>query len=115
MSVQGRMETCQKDDSQAKRLENQALLDRLRAHREDLFARYKLRFLGVFGSYVRGEQQPGSDLDLLVEFAEVPSLLELARLELELTDLLAVPVDLVMKNALKPGVAKTILRDVMAL
>ena len=74
------------------------LLSHLRASLPDLIVRYQVASLGVFGSYVRGEDQPGSDLDLLVEFLEPPSLFGFIRLENELSDLLGVKVDLVMKS-----------------
>ena len=40
----------------------------IRAHQDELHRRYKARVVGVFGSYVRGEQREDSDLDLLAEF-----------------------------------------------
>ena len=77
--------------------------------------RYQITSLGVFGSYVRGEARPDSDLDLLVEFRETPSLLEFTYLENELSDLLRVKVDLVMKSALKPAIGRRILAEVQPL
>jgi predicted nucleotidyltransferase len=55
-----------------------------------------VRRLGLFGSALRGEFQPDSDIDLLVEFeaGRVPGLLQLAALELELVELLGREVDL---------------------
>ena len=74
--------------------------------------RYAVEFLGIFGSYLREEQTPNSDLDLLVGFSEPPSLLKFIELENYLTDLLGLKVDLVMKEALKPGIGKNILAEV---
>ena len=74
--------------------------------------KYAVEFLGIFGSYLRNEQTPNSDLDLLVSFSEVPSLLKFIELENYLTDLLGIKVDLVMKEALKPGISKNILDEV---
>jgi predicted nucleotidyltransferase len=88
------------------------LLPRLQASLPDLIVRYQIASLGVFGSYVRGEEQPDSDLDLLVEFREPPSLFGFIRLENELSALLGVKVDLVMKSALKPGIGRHILEEV---
>ena len=84
----------------------------MRASLPDLADRYQVASLGVFGSYVRGKEQPDSDLDLLVEFLEPPSLFEFIRLEDELSALLGVRVDLVMKSALKPGIGRHILAEV---
>lgn len=72
---------------------------------------YKVQGLALFGSFVRGEQRRGSDLDVLVQFAESPSLFTFVRLERYLSDLLGVKVDLVMKDALKPTIGKHILRE----
>jgi predicted nucleotidyltransferase len=46
----------------------------LRAHLPGLRERYSITSLGIFGSYVRGDQKKKSDLDLLVEFERAPSL-----------------------------------------
>lgn len=68
-----------------------------------LSSKYKIEALGLFGSYVRNEQQENSGLDLLVSFAEPPSLLKFIELENYLSDILHTKVDLVMKEALKPN------------
>jgi len=85
----------------------------LRRHMPGLKARYHVAALGLFGSYVRGEQRKGSDLDVLVEFSQVPSLLAFLRLEHELSELLGVKVDLVMKDALKPAIGRRILGELV--
>ena len=41
---------------------------------------YRVKYPGVFGSYVRGEARKTSDLDLLVEFEEAPTLVEYIRM-----------------------------------
>lgn len=87
----------------------------LTAQRSALSERYKVKEIGIFGSYARGEQKQTSDVDLLVEFSESISLLEFLHLENELSDLLGAKVDLVMKTALKPRIGKHILREVVAL
>jgi predicted nucleotidyltransferase len=83
----------------------------LGAEKGFLADRYDVRSLGVFGSYVRGEADPQSDLDVLVEFANPPSLFQFVRLQNELSDLLGVRVDLVMKSALKPVIGERILEE----
>lgn len=72
---------------------------------------YKVDSLGVFGSYVREEQAPGSDLDILVTFIDPPGLLKFIEMENYLSDLLGVKVDLVMQDALKPRIGKRILKE----
>ncbi len=74
---------------------------------------YKVKSLGVFGSYVRQEQETKSDIDLLVTFKDTPSLLKFIELENYLTDLLEIKVDLVMRDALKPRIGERILREVV--
>ena len=75
--------------------------------------RYHVRSLGIFGSYIRREQRPDSDLDVLVSFSETPSLLKFIALENHLTDLLGVQVDLVMKEALKPHIGQHIIQELV--
>ena len=58
--------------------------------------------MGVFGSYARGEQREGSDLDLLIELGDDIDLIGYAGLQIELSDALGVPVDLVEREALRP-------------
>jgi predicted nucleotidyltransferase len=92
-----------------------AVLTRLRASLPQVQARYHIRSLALFGSYVREQQTDQSDLDVLVEFDEPPSLLEFVRLERELSSLLGVRVDLVMKSALKPTIGTRIQREIVPL
>src|SRR5258706_16434111 len=72
---------------------------------------YHVDTLEVFGSYVRDEQSPKSDLDVLVTFSKTPGLLEFIGLENYLSDLLGVKVDLVMTTALKPHIGQRILSE----
>jgi len=87
------------------------ILEILRQHIPMLAERYSVEKLEVFGSYVRAEQKKDSDLDILVTFDEVPSLLTFIAIENYLSDLLGVKVDLVMKDSLKPKIGKHILRE----
>ena len=75
--------------------------------------RFKVKEMGIFGSYLREEQKKRSDLDILVEFEEPISLLEFVALERHLSELIGVKVDLVMKTALKPRIGKHVLREVI--
>ena len=83
----------------------------LRQHLPDLQRRYPIRALWLFGSHARGEQRRRSDIDVLVEFSETPTLLDVARLQHELTLLLGKRVDLALKDALKPYIGKRILEE----
>jgi len=80
----------------------------------ELKEEYNVCYIGLFGSYVRGEHTPKSDLDVLVDFSRNPTIFRFVHLENHLSDSLGVKVDLVMKNALKPNIGKHILREVEA-
>ncbi len=88
-------------------------ITKLRRNRRKLEKRYAIKSLGVFGSYVRGEQRRGSDLDILISFNESPSLLGFIKLERDLSELLGIKVDLVMEDSLKPRIGKRILSEVV--
>ena len=77
--------------------------------------RYKVKSLGLFGSYIRRQESPESDLDILIEFQETPTLLKFIELENYLSDLLSIKVDLVMRDALKPRIGLRILREVVSI
>ena len=87
----------------------------LSLHKAELKKKFKVKSMGVFGSYVRGEQKRGSDVDVLVEFEEDAEVGFFKFLDLEefLSRKLGVKVDLVTKNALKPYIGKCILREVV--
>ncbi len=85
----------------------------LRGHKEELRARFGVSYVGVFGSYVHGENTTASDLDLLVDFTSPPTLFQFVRLQRHLGDILGIPVDLVMKSSLKPAIGKVILSEVV--
>lgn len=87
----------------------EGILTCLREHQEVLAQRYGVAVVGVFGSYVRGEAKPESDLDLLVDFLRPVSLLELVGAELYLSEVLGVKVDLVPRRSLRPELRETIL------
>ena len=77
----------------------------------DLKERFKVKTIGFFGSYVRGEQKNTSDLDILVDFYEPISLFKFIELEDFLSQQLGVKVDLVMRDALKPRIKDSILNE----
>jgi predicted nucleotidyltransferase len=74
--------------------------------------KYKLSRIGVFGSYVRNEQSPASDVDILVEFSE-PIGLDFVTLADELETALNEKVDLISRKAIKPNKWKNIEKDLI--
>lgn len=100
------------DPSQKKRSADEIRQD-LRAYLPELRERYGVTYLGIFGSYVRGEQKKTSDVDILVEFNRSGTLLGFIHLQNDLEDLLGVRVDLVEKNGLKPAIRPYVLAEVV--
>ncbi len=91
------------------------ILSEIRILLPDLVKKYHVDSIEIFGSYVRNEQKQGSDLDLLVSFSKVPSLIKFIELKNYLTDQLQVNVDLVMKDALKPRLSQNILNEAISI
>jgi hypothetical protein len=80
-----------------------------------IIARYPFGNPRVFGSVARGEDDPGSDLDLLVDPAEGASYFDLAGLQLDLEALLGVRVDVFTPAEIRPTLAPAIYRDLRPL
>jgi len=73
--------------------------------------RNQIRWLALFGSVLRDDFRPDSDVDVLVEFepeARV-GLISLGEMQHELSNLFARPVDLVLKNGLKRRIRDSVL------
>jgi len=87
----------------------------LRDNKEVLREKFKIKEIGIFGSFVRGEQRKRSDVDILVEFNEPISFFEFLDLEDHLAQVLEMRVDLVSRKALKPRIGENILREVIYL
>ncbi len=88
----------------------------LKEHKEELRKRYRIKEIGVFGSYVRGEQKKrGSDIDILVEFeeGEIPDLFKFIEMERYLSRLLRKKVDLVRKKVIRPELKEIVLKEVV--
>ena len=77
-----------------------SLLDKTKLAR--LCREHGVVFAGLFGSRVRGEASPDSDVDVLVRFDERRSLIDQARVEREIGEAMGRSVDLVTENALSP-------------
>jgi predicted nucleotidyltransferase len=74
--------------------------------------RFKVRRMALFGSYARGDQQPDSDVDILVDID--PSVgLEFVTLAEQIEQLLGLPVELVSRRAIKSNKLKYIEQDLI--
>lgn len=85
----------------------------LQAHKDELKKKYGVTEIGIFGSYIKNKQHKASDLDLLVEFEKSVDLLTFVHIKNELSALLNIKVDLVMKKALKPNIGQRICKEVI--
>ena len=85
----------------------------LSEHKEVLRRKYKVKEIGIFGSFVRGEQKRTSDMDFLVDFEEVPDLFEFIGVERYLQRILGEKVDLVRKPAVRRELREKILDEVV--
>ncbi len=88
--------------------------DQLRAMLPELRARFGVAALGLFGSRVRGDHRPDSDLDVLVTFepGRTPGLITFGTLEGVIADRLGVAVDLVPGDCLRSHVEPSVRREV---
>ncbi len=87
----------------------------LNRHKSLLQKKFNVKRFGIFGSYARQEQTPSSDLDILVDYEELPNLLELIELENYLEEILHLKIDLVTRNGIKPQLKDSILSEVVYL
>ena len=87
----------------------------LEAQKEHLAAEYGVTIVGVFGSYVRGEERRDSDVDILIELDRPPriTLIGLVELEHYLSDVLGMKVDVAIKKNLRKRVGERILSEVV--
>lgn len=91
------------------------LLRTLRALKPEIQARYKVKEIGLFGSFVRGEQSETSDIDILVDFAEGADLFDLVGLSLFLEGRLQRKVDVVSKSAVREELRERVFKEVATL
>jgi hypothetical protein len=78
---------------------------------KDILLRYKVRRIGLFGSYARGEQKKRSDIDFLVEFEE-PTFDNFMELASYLEKLFGKKVELITRSGLSPHLRPYIEKEV---
>jgi predicted nucleotidyltransferase len=91
------------------------VLAKLRELKPFLTTRYKVREISLFGSFVRGEQDSSSDIDLLAEFDGETDLFDWIGLALYLEEIFQRPVDIVPKHVLREELRESVLTDVVAI
>lgn len=90
---------------------------KIKSVQQELNANFSVEEIGLFGSYVRGEETENSDLDVLISLAPNHNvgLIKFNSLKEFLSDLLNIKVDLVIKDGIKPALKKNILSEVIYL
>ncbi len=83
----------------------------LTSHKNILRNKYNVKEIGIFGSYVNGNYNKESDVDILVEFSNPVGLIKFIKLEEYLKDLLGIKVDLVLRDGIKPALRSNILKQ----
>ena len=85
----------------------------LASSKAELRKRYKVRELGIFGSYSRGEQKKSSDVDILVKFNPNATLFDFVGLGNYLEEKLKIKVDVVSERGIRPELKSSIVKDVV--
>ena len=89
------------------------ILNTLTSLRDNLNKIYRVKTIGLFGSYVNNKQKVTSDIDFLVEFEEDADLFHLAGLSRYLEEIFNTKVDVISKASLKEDLKKQILEEVI--
>ena len=87
----------------------------LELNKDELRRRYAVKEMGIFGSYVREEQEKESDVDILIDFEKPVSLLRVVSLENYLSDLLGLKADVVPKEDVRPELKDEIFEEAVYL
>lgn len=90
-----------------------SLQENLRKLKPKVSRKFKVKSLGLFGSYVKGQASSTSDVDVLVEFSSRIDLLDFVALEKYLTEQTGAKIDLVSSKALRPEFRDAILNEVV--
>lgn len=93
----------------------QELLQQKRPEILRIAARYGAHNLRIFGSVARGEADPKSDVDVLVDLEPGRNLLDLGGLLMDLEELLGCRVDVVTEKGLRPRIRERVLREAVSL
>ena len=95
------------------KLTKEKILNTLKRLKEDLNTNFRVKTIGLFGSYVKNEQKNTSDIDFLVEFEEDADLFHLIGLSRYLEEVFKSKVDVISKPAIKEELKQRILEEVI--
>jgi predicted nucleotidyltransferase len=93
-----------------KMLNRDEILRKLQGRREEMQTRFSVRRIGLFGSYLIGDETEKSDIDLIVELSE-PTFDHYMDLKFYLEALFERPVDLVLSDTIKPRLKPVIQKE----
>jgi len=88
------------------------IINIINQHKIILEEKYKVKEIGIFGSYTRDDQDENSDIDILVDFREPVGFLFI-HLADYLEEILELKVDLLTPDAIKPNRKKYIMEDLV--
>ena len=80
-----------------------------------ILATYGAKKISIFGSYARGEANPKSDMDIIVEFSERKTLLDIVGIEQELSEALGIKVDLLTEKSISPYLVDRIKKEMVVI
>ncbi len=89
------------------------IIEAIKKRKKVLEEKYNVKEIGIFGSYVRGEQTERSDVDILVDFYQLPDVFDLLKLERSLRGILRCRVDVIRKQAIRKELRDQILSEVI--
>ena len=92
-------------------MKKEDILDILRSLQIEIEDKYNAEVIGIFGSFVRGEEKETSDIDVLVDFNESADLFDLVGLSLFLEEKLHRKVDVVPIDGIREELKETILKE----
>ena len=80
-----------------------------------ILTRHGAKKISIFGSYARGEANPESDIDIMVEFSVRKSLLDIVGIEQELSEALGIKVDLLTEKSISPYLIDRIRKEMVVI
>jgi len=91
--------------------QNKQEIERIKKAVAGVLKKQGIKKAGLFGSYARGEQKKGSDIDILIEPTKEMTLLDVVRLEMLLKKILKRKIDLLTYNGINPYLKEQILSE----
>jgi len=105
--------SCHREYQENPMKKKEEVISVLKEKRSDLIQKYHITRIGIFGSVIRDEAGPGSDIDILVDFSDDASLLDHSGLKIYLEKIFGEPVDVVPERAIRAELRNPILSDVV--